>query len=189
MMVRSLWVAAAVALVCAQASAQTASTPAKKELAAKIVQTQQGSVDQMARQLVEQPALQLLQRAIPIVQSRVPADQREAVVRELQADARKYVEDTLPIVSQRARALATLTIGPVLEAKMSESELKEVLSILESATWRKFQGLAPDMQKALGEKLMADMKAQMETRLKALQQAMSKRLGSYTPASAPASGK
>jgi hypothetical protein len=40
------------------------------------------------------------------------------------------------------------------------------------------------MQKALGEKLVADVKPQMETRLKALDQTMAKRLGLKAPTSA-----
>lgn len=169
--------------------AQTASTPAKKELIAKILQAQQGGIDQLARQLVEQPAVQLLQRAGAIVQNRVPAEQRQAMANELQGDVRKYVEETFPIVRGRAQALAPTTIGPLLEEKMSEAELKEVLGVFESAAWRKFQTLAPDMQKALGEKLVADVKPQVETRLKALDQAMGKRLGLPAPGAASAPGK
>jgi hypothetical protein len=166
--------------------AQTPSTPAKKELVSKILQAQQGGIDQLARQLVEQPAVQLLQRAGAIVQQRVAADQRQAMANELQGDVRQYVQETFPIVRGRAQALAPTTIGPLLEEKMTEAELKEVLGVFESAAWRKFQTLAPDMQKVLGEKLVVDVKPQVETRLKALDAAMGKRLGLPAPAaSAP----
>jgi len=190
------WAAAlAVALACAGASAQTAqtaqtaSTPAKKELAARIVQVQIAGVDQLARQLVEQPAVQMLQRAASYVQARVPADQRDAMARELQADVRKYVDETQPIVRQRARALAPATLGPVLEEKFTEGELKEILAVLESPAWKKFQGVVPDLEKALGEKLVADTKGQVEPRLKALEQAMGKHMGLSAAASAPPARK
>ena len=49
------------------------------------------------------------------------------------------------------------------------------------------QDLAPGMQKALGERLVADVKPQVETSLKALDQIMAKRLG-ITPPPAGASG-
>ena len=61
--------------------------------------------------------------------------------------------------------------------------------MFKSEAWRKFQGLAPDMQKALGEKLVADVKPQMETRLKALDQTMAKRLGLTPPAAASGAAK
>ena len=67
---------------------------------------------------------------------------------------------------------------------LTEAELQEVLAVFKSEAWRKFQGLAPEMQKALGEKLVADVKPQMEARLKALDQTMGKRLGLKPPTSA-----
>lgn len=169
--------------------AQSTSTPAKKELIAKILQAQQAGIDGLARQLVEQPAVQLLQRAGAIVQQRVAADQRQAMANELQGDVRQFVEQTYPIVRARAQALAPTTIGPLMDEKMTEAELKEVLAVFESAAWRKFQTLAPEMQKALGEKLVADVKPQVETRLKALDAAMGKRLGLTPPAAASGAGK
>ena len=184
--VLAAWLASALAFH-APAMAQTATSPAKKELIAKILKAQQAGIEQLARQLVEQPGVQLLQRAGAVVQSRVPADQREAMARDLQNDVRQYVASTYPGVRDRATALAPTTIGPLLEQQMTEAELREVLRIFESATWRKFQQMAPDMQKALGEKLVADVKPQVETSLKALDQTMAKRLG-ISPPPAGASG-
>lgn len=168
--------------------AQAQSSPAKKDLASKIVQAQQPGIDQLARQLVEQPALQMLQAAGRAVQQRVPAEQREAMARDLQADVRKFVDETVPYVRQRAATLAPQTIAPLLEEKLTEAELKEVLAVFNSAAWKKFQGLAPDMQKALGEKLVAEVKPEVETRMKALDGAMARRLG-ITPGAAASAPK
>lgn len=170
------------------AGAWAQSTPAKKELAAKIVQAQQPGIDQLARQLVEQPAVQMLQAAGRAVQQRVPAEQREAMARELQGDVRKFVDETVPYVRQRATALAPQTIAPLLEERMTEAELTEVLAVFNSAAWKKFNGLAPDMQKALGEKLVAEVKPEVESRMKALDGVMSRRLG-MTPAGAASAPK
>lgn len=173
----------------APALAQSGSSPAKKELVSKILQAQQGGIEQLSRQLVEQPGVQLLQRAGAVVQARVPAEQRQAMAKDLQDDVRQYVASTLPGVRERAMALAPTTIGPLLEEKMTEAELREVLRVFESPAWLKFQGLAPDMQKALGERLVADVKPQVEGGLRALDQVMAKRLGLSAPASAPSTGK
>ncbi|HMR71899.1 MAG TPA: hypothetical protein PKA84_16895 [Rubrivivax sp.] len=188
-MIKTFVLAAALALT---AQAQAQSTPSKKAMAAQIVQAQQGGVDQMARQLVEQPAVQLLQRAGMVIQSRVEADKRQAMGRELQDEARKYVEETFPIVRDRARALAPDALVPLLEDKLSEAELQEVLAVLQSPAWRKYQQLAPEMQRALGEKLVADVKPQLEPRLKALDRTMAGKLGmtdTAAPAAAPGGTK
>ena len=175
----------------APAATRAPSSPAKKELVANILKEQQQGIEQLARQIVEQPAGQMLQRAGSMVATRIEADKREAVAREMQADARKYVDDTLPIARQRAAALAPSTIGALLEERMTEAELKEVLATMRSPAWRKFQGLAPEMQKALGEKLVADVRPQVEANLRALDQSLAKRLGIGPPtgASAPATGR
>jgi hypothetical protein len=174
----------------AGAQAQTAAvSPQKQQLIDQILQAQQAGIDQLARQLVEQPAVQLLQRAAALVRRNVAADQQQSMGQALQDDVRKYAEDTFPIVRDRARALAPSTLGPVMADKLTEAELQEVLAVFKSEAWRKFQGLAPDMQKALGEKLVADVKPQMETRLKALDQSMAKRLGLAPPAGASGAAK
>ena len=187
-MMKSILLAAALALAI-PAQAQSASTPAKKELVAKILKAQEPAVEALARSLVEAPAAQLLQRAGQYIQARVPADKREATAREVQAEARKYIDETVPLVREKALKLAPTTIGVMLDERLTEDELREILKIFESPTWRKFQGMALDMQKALGEKLVAESKDQVEPRVRALDQAMAKRLGLPPAASAPGTGK
>lgn len=182
-------VLAAVLAFNVQAFAQAASTPAKKELVAKIMQLQQPAVEILARQIVEQPAAQMMQRAGQYLQARVAADKREAIARDIQAEARKYVEDTYPFVRERALKLAPTTIGVLIDEKMTEDELRQVLAILESPAWKKFQGLAPDMQRVLGEKLVQEVKAHVEPRVRSLDQALLKRMGISAPASGADTGK
>ncbi|MEO7104981.1 MAG: hypothetical protein ABIZ09_01290, partial [Rhodoferax sp.] len=55
-----------------------ASSPAKKELIARILVLQQGAIEQTAQALVERPAVQLQQQAAMALQTRVPPDKREA---------------------------------------------------------------------------------------------------------------
>lgn len=181
------------------ARAQTAAAPApappvsvsaaKKELVAKVLQLQAPGIEAMARALVEQPAVQLAQRAGLFVRQRVPEDKREALGREVQADLKKYVDETTPIVRDRAVKLAPTTIGAVLEEKLSEDELREVISILESPVNRKFQSLAGDMQRALTQKLVAETGPQVQPKLQALEQAVTRKLGAAAaPPAGPASG-
>ena len=169
------------------ALAQTSSSPSKKELVAKILKLQQQGIEAVARQLVEQPAAQLMQRAGIAIQRNVAADKREAVGKEIQNDARQYVDETLPLVRERAVKLAPSTVGAVLEEKMTDDELKQVIAILESPANRKFQSLAQDMYRSLAEKLVADARPQVEPKVRALEQAMSRRLGLPSGAASGAS--
>ncbi len=188
-MTRALVLAAMLAAALASsgpAAAQAATpSPAKQELVNRILQAQQGAVEAMARQLVERPALQLLQRAGQVVPARIEPERREAVGRELQEDARRFVEETYPLVRERALRLAPTTIGPLMADRMTEDELRQVLAIFENPAWRKFQGLGGEMQQALGQALVGEVREPLETRVRALDQTMARRLG-IDPAAAPA---
>jgi uncharacterized protein len=191
-MSRNLVLATALALVASGALAQAAAPAGgKKELALKIVQMQQPAIEGMARQLVEMPAAQLLQQAGPAVQQRVAADKREAVWQDIQGDARRYVEEAMPIVRDRATKLAPQTLAPVLEEKLTEDELRQVLQVmqqLDSPAYRKYNALGGDLQKALGEKLIAETRGQVEPKMQALQASVSKRLGVSPKPAGAASG-
>lgn len=178
----------AIAACCATAQAQStpaAATPAKKELVARILKVQQAGVEMLARNLVEQPAIDMLDRAGAALQQRVAADKREAVARDIQADARKYVEETYPLVRDRALKLAPGTVGALLEEKFTEDELKQVAAMMESPVFVKFQSLGGEMQKVLLEKVVADSRPQVEPKLRALEDTVARRLG-ITPNAAQA---
>jgi hypothetical protein len=173
----------AIAVACTSVQAQ--STPAKKELAARILKAQQPGIDQLARGLVEEPALEMMARASAALPTRVAAERREAVAKDIQADARRFVEETTPIVRDRALRLAPSTVGALLEEKFTEDELKQIASMLESPTFAKFQQLGGDMQKVLAEKVVADTRPQVEPRVRALEETIARRLG-VTPNAAGA---
>ncbi len=175
-MIKALLLAATLAFAGA-AQAQSTVSPAKKELVAKVLHLQQAGIEALARTLVEQPAVQLLQQAGAALQQRVPADQREAIGREIQADARKYVEDVVPIARQQALKLAPLTIGVLLEERFTEDELRQLIAVLDSPVNRKYQAMGNEMQRALGERLVADIRPMIEPKARALDQSLARRLG------------
>ena len=67
-----------------------------------------------------------------------------------------------------ALKLAPQTIGAVLEEKLSEDELKQVVAMLESPVNRKYTALLGDMQRALGEKLIAETRTAVDPKVRAL---------------------
>ena len=104
-MFKALMVAAA---LVAAGWAQADTSPAKKELVAKVLKLQQPALEVMARQMAEQPAVQLMQQAGPALQ-RLPEDRREAVARDIDADVNgldnvylKNIDDLTAVVSEEA---------------------------------------------------------------------------------------
>ncbi len=172
------------------AAAPLPSTPAKRELVARILKMQQPGIEAMARNLVEQPALEMMDRAANALPQRVaPGQARVGGLRDIQADARKFVDETLqPTVRDRAIKLAPTTIGTVLEEKFTEDELKQIATMMESPTFAKFQQVGSEMQKALVDKLVADTGPQVEPRVRALEATIARRLGINPNAPQPPSG-
>lgn len=184
----SLIALAATATVQAQGSGASAPVSAtKKALVQRVLKLQQPGIEALARQLAEQPAAAMVQQVQPAL-ARVPADKREAVARDIQADIRKYADEATPLVRDRALALAPSTIGTLLEQKLSEDELKQVATMLESPAVRKFQGLLGDMQRSLAEKVVADARPAIDPKLRALEQSVKARLEPLLAPPAAASG-
>lgn len=179
-----------VAVVLLAASvAHAESTPAKKELVAKMLQLQQPAIELVARAMAEQPAQVLMQRAGPILQQRIPPDKRQAVAQEIQGDVKRYVDETVPMVRERAVALAPSTIGVLLDERFTEEELKQLIAIIESPVNRKFQQLGGEMQKSLTEKLVAETKPLIEPKIRQLDRSVGNRLGLQARPPAPAASK
>ena len=173
------------AIAAASTSVMAQSTPAKKEAVARILKVQQPGIENMARTLVQEPLLPLMDAAGAALQQRVAADKREALGKEIQADARKYADETTALVRDRALKLAPTTVGPMLEEKFTEDELKQLATMLESPVLAKFNAVGGEIQRALVEKVVADTRGQVEPKIRALEESIAKRLGVTAP---PAGG-
>lgn len=192
MIARSLkTVTLAAALLSAAAShaqgTAPASSPAKKELVAKILQLQQPAMEGIARGLLQQPVGNLMQSAGMALQQ-VPADKREAAAKAIETDVRKFVEEATPMLRDRAIKLAPGTVGTMLEERFTEDELKQLAAWMESPVNKKYSQMAPELQSALGQKLVTESRASIEGKLKALEQSVGKHLG-LPQAPAPAASK
>jgi hypothetical protein len=165
--------------------ASAPASPAKKELVQKLLVLQQSGIETMARNIVERDAMGLLQEAGQVLQQQVPPEKREAAGKAIQADVKKYVDDSTPIVRDRAVKLAPSTIGATLEEKFTEDELRQLIAWFESPTNKKFAQVAPEMQNNFAQKLIADVRPTIEPRLQALTAKVRANLGT-PPVAAPA---
>ena len=169
------------------ASAPLPSSPAKKELVQKLLVLQQPGIESIARNMVEQPAMRMFQAAGQALQQKVPAEKREAVGKSIEADIRKYVDESVPIVRERAIKLAPSTIGTMLEERFTEDELKQLVAWLESPVNKKYSQVGPEMQNSFMKKLVEESRPLVEPRLQALESKVRASLGVPEPsASAPA---
>jgi len=193
---KKLMIAATVGWVlAASAGAQTAPAPAapatpavsaaKKQLVAKVLDILKPGIDNLANGLAAAPALNLRQQLGQVLQQRVAPERREALAKDLEADLRKFVEETGPMMRDRAWKLAPSTMGVLFEERFTEEELRQLVVMLESPLYRKYHGMGNDFQRALGDKLLAETRPTLEPRWKALEQTVMRRLTPPDAASAP----
>lgn len=158
------------------------SSPAKQALVKRILDLQRSGIESVGNNLAAAPLLQMRRQISQVLQQRVPADRREAVAREIEGDMRKYMEEVAPLLRDSAFKAAPTTIGTMLDERFTESELKDIVALLESPVNRKYLSMAQDFQRGLGERLIADTRASVEPKLRALDQTLAKRLGLDKPA-------
>lgn len=173
-------------LTSAAAFAQT--SPAKQALVDKLLELQRAGIEQSAQALALRPAMQMEQLVKVALQTRVPPEKREAVAKAVQADLKQYAEEVVPLMRQKAVKLAPGTVGVLLAEKFSEDELKQLIALIESPVNRKYQQMGVELQKSLADKLVEDMRATVDPKVKALAMTIDKHLGLPKPAAKPAKG-
>lgn len=179
-----------VVLAALASVAQAESAAAKKDLVLKMLKLQQPAIEAAAQALAERPAVQMMQQANLTLQSRIAPDKREAISKEIQAEVKKYVDQTVPLARERAIRVAPSTIGTMLDEKFNEQELTELIAVIESPVYRKYSQLGGDMQKVLTIRLVSELNGTIEPKVKFLEQSIIKSLGlpveAATGANAPA---
>jgi uncharacterized protein len=167
------------------AAAPAAQAQSKKELAAKVVQLRMPAVERLSRAIAGQPAQTALSAAGQVMQV-VPADKREALGKQVQADIKAFYDETEAKLRDSGSKNAAAIWAPMLEEKFTEDELKLIITWLESSAAKKYEQLEPDMQERLTRKMIDDTKPSVEPKLRALEQTLKKRFAAYAPP-APAS--
>lgn len=174
-----------VASLLAAISTGSALAQTKSELVSRLISLQQPGIENIGRTLAAQTSQRVLQsagQALP----RLPADKRDAAAKEVQADVGKFYDDVEPMLRKRAIELAPATLTPLYEERFNEDELRQVITWLESPVSKKLQQIDSDIGNTLAQKVVADTRGSIETRLKALETSLAKRLG--MPAAAPTGG-
>jgi hypothetical protein len=181
----SLCIAQGAASPAAAASSAGTSSPAKQALVQKALQLERPGIEGLGNALATQTANQVLQMAGQAL-AQLPADKREATAADLRDDVRKFYDEIAPVLRAGAVKLAPSTIGAALEEKFSEAELKVLVAWLESPVNKKYAQVACESQQALGQKLVAETRPQIDPKLKALEQTMGARLNAAAAAAASA---
>lgn len=171
--------AIAITLIVAASAASAAGAhkpipQAKQELVQRVLQLWQ--VDILAQSMLQEPVTDAVGQARAVIQGRVPTERRDATMRDVASEAKKFLEENGPVVRASAQKLIPSTVAPMLAEKFTEDELRQIIAMLESPVKKRFEELVPEMQKALGEKLAAESRPVIDPKLDDFRQRISARL-------------
>lgn len=158
----------------------------KKDLVQRLLTIQQPALENMTRDLIERPARQMMGAAEEALETRVAPEKRQDAVKKIQDLLNKYRDETTPLVRDRAAKIGQTTLGPVFEEKYTEDELKQLVTMLESPVYKKFQQSLPELTNTYAQGAVKDLQSVVEPKLKALEQGVAAALGVNAQAGAPA---
>ncbi|KIF80500.1 DUF2059 domain-containing protein [Noviherbaspirillum autotrophicum] len=167
-------VAASAAAANAAEPAKAAASPAKLELAKRVAQLTHS--DAIAQAMLLRPVADAMQQSDAVLQGRVTADKQAAALKDIGAEAKKFVEENSPLVQKSAEKYIPLTVVPLLADRFTEDELRQIIAMLESPLKKKYEALLPEMEKALGQKVASDVGPTINPKLTDLKQRIGLRL-------------
>ena len=172
MKIKTVIAACAVSLAFGGAFAQ--GDAAKKELAAKLVAQQTSDLDQLSAQLTNNAVAPMLAKWAPRLQSEVAESRRKEVADKLNEELNRFRDDTYAIIKGKTGKASAEALTPLYVERFSDDELKQLTAIFESPVFKKLQATAPELQKALIQKLVEDSRGEVQTRTAAFDAAAAK---------------
>jgi len=141
--------------------------PAKQALVQRVLDKM--GLESVGLQMLQTPVADMLRQSRVVVQSRVPADKQDATMKDITAEATKFVEQEAPALRTSTHAIVQSSVAPLLAQKFSEDELKQLAGILESPVLAKFETIVPEMKRAVGENVARAQGAQIQPKMTELQ--------------------
>jgi hypothetical protein len=118
----------------------------------------------------------MLRQSRVVVTSRVPAEKQEAAMKDITAEATKFLEQEAPPLRASTQAAVKSSVAPLLAQKFSVEELKQLAEVLESPVLAKFETLVPEMKKTVGDNVAKANAAQIQPKMTELQNRIGLRL-------------
>ena len=133
-------------------------------------------IENSAIAMAQRPAVAALDQSRIALQGRVSGPKQEAALKDIAVDVQKYIDEATPIIKANAERVKAPTLTPLLMQNFSAEELQQLVALLESPIKKKFETLAPQFEKAFGEKVAAESKAAIDPKLDALTKTVGKKL-------------
>lgn len=180
---------AAIILVaaCAVSTGAIAQNDSKRALAVKLAQMQQKAEGEaMAEQLTASAVQPLLAAWSQRLDETVPPARQKEVRDKLDVELKKFADSTQKSVEAQTAKAAEAALVPIFMEKLSEDELKTIITYMESPASAKFQALGVDAGNAWAKRIVDATKSSVEAGAKNFEAAANRIVAGAGGASAPA---
>lgn len=127
--------------------------------------------------MIQRPAADVMEKTgIAMQTSRVPKEKADKAMKDIATDVQKYVDTVTPIAKASAAKNLSPSVSPLLAQNFSTEELKQLVAFLESPLRAKFDKLEPEMARAIGTKVEADIGPEINKDINAMQDAVKVKL-------------
>ena len=175
----------------ADTTAMAQTTNSKTDLAAKVVTLQQGpELDRLVIQLAGSTTQQLIANWGPKLETNVPKARQEKASEELNAELKKYADDTVQLITKQVKKVSADVLVPAYAERFTQEELQQIAAFFESPVIKKYQAAAPELGNAFVQKLVEASRADVLVRARQFDDAALKIVGNSPSASPdPKAGK
>lgn len=174
-------------LACTTALHAQAADP-KIELAAKVVKLQQGpELDRLVTQLAGSTTQELIANWGPKLEANVPKASQQKASEALNAELKKYSEDTKQLIGKQVSKVSTDVLVPAYAERFTLEELQQIAAFFESPAIKKYQTTAPELGNVFVQKLIDASRADVLARAKQFDDVALKIVGN--PSAAPKASK
>ncbi len=144
-----------------------AQNDAKRALAVKLAQLQQQADSAaMAEQLTASAVQPLIAGWSQRLDETVPPARQKEVRDKLDVELKKFADSTQKTVEAQTAKLAEAALVPIFMEKLTEDELKTIITYLESPVSSKFQALGPEATNAWAQRVVEATKSSVEAGVK-----------------------
>lgn len=160
----------------------------KTELAAKVVKLQQGpELDRLVSQLAGSTTQELIANWGPKLESNVPKADQQKASETLNAELKKYSEDTNALIGKQVGKVSTEVLVPAYAERFTLEELQQIAAFFESPAIKKYQTVSPELGNAFVQKLIDASRTDVVARAKQFDVMAAKIVGNPSPPAPKAS--
>ena len=175
---KKLTIALAITLLGGVTSLQAQTPDAKTEWATKVVALQQGpELERLVSQLAASTAQEIIANWGPKLQTNVPKAKQQKASEDLNAELKKYTEDTNKLIGKQVKTVSAEVLVPAYAERFTVAELKELTAFFESPTIKKYQAAAPELGNNFVKKLIEASRSDVVARARQFDDAASKIVG------------